>query len=348
MSNPAHTANSASTDQHSGGLSLMKQMAALAWKRVARQRALPEFSRLWHEGVDPFKRLLVISQNHLEIRRLLASGCDVTFISSFFRSGNTWARCLLTDILLQNEGIDTSTADSIRSEKIIPDIYQNLVSQRDPIVRNSAFVKTHENFDTILSCYGKGAQRANGRGRTIYIFRQPEDSLVSFYHFRLLQQPSLGQNRDVNLFCRSELATWTTSVSSHLKGWDRGANILFISYERLLTETVTTLALMLRFLEIEHGAASVERAVSNMEFGKLRSLEEDSRKNAREYFFRQGRQGGGAKELDDDTLQFIRDSSARLMQHANERATLCRTLPHKVHRFKDACQTIGSQPEPCN
>ena len=68
-------------------------------------------------------------RNYAEINQALAGGATVFFISSFPRSGNTWVRFLLSDIFLQRAGRATATVLPVHPDRLIPDIYCNLVSE---------------------------------------------------------------------------------------------------------------------------------------------------------------------------------------------------------------------------
>jgi hypothetical protein len=282
------------------------------------------------EGIGPLRRLMAEARNHEEIRGLLESGTNVTFVSSFFRSGNTWTRFLLADILLQNRGIETSTADASRTSEIVPDIYDDPVVRRDAGRREPALVKTHETFDTVRHCLMSKVRRAgeiNGKGavRSLYLYRRPEDVLVSYYHYRLLRSPVVGGWVGLESFCRSEFPAWVRHVSSYLRAADEGVGVFFMSYERLLEEPATALSLILRWLDIAHTTANIDRAVANMRFEKLRALEESQHKNGGEYFFRNGRAGSGVSELSSESADWIRTAAAALLERAEQRATLCQS-----------------------
>jgi hypothetical protein len=307
---------------------LLADAFSLVCRRVAQRPPLSQIPRVLSEGADPLRRLIAEARNHQEIRGLLDSGTDVTFISSFFRSGNTWMRFLLADILLQNRGIETSTADASRISEMVPDVYLDLVARRDALPREPALVKTHETFDTVRRCLlGGKARRAGeigvkGEVRSLYLYRKPEDVLVSYYHYRVLRSPVVGRWVGLESFCRSEFPAWSRHVSSYLRAADEGAGVFFMSYERLLEEPATALRLILRWLDIAHTPAKIDRAVANMRFEKLRALEESQRKNAGEFFFRNGRAGSGVSELSVESAGWISGAGAAILARAEQHATL--------------------------
>ena len=310
--------------------SLLANLFKLACWRLAQPHTLHKISRLVGEGAGSMRRLWTQARNEREIRRLLDAGKDVAFMVSFYRSGNTWMRCLLADILLQNSGAETSTLDSDRTGEMVPDIYNNVMAGCRARAGEPLLVKTHETFEGVRRCWTAGTRcpgEGSGAGKVkhFYLYRNPEDVLVSYYHFRRFESPAMGRWTGLESFCRAEFPRWIEHVCSYLRACDRGVEVFFMSYESLLQDTAAALGSMLRWLEIDHTDANIRRAVSNMQFGKLRALEETRRKDAEEYFFRKGLQGSGAWELSSESVRRIRDAAAAVVARAEERAAVCRS-----------------------
>src|SRR5260370_21131655 len=88
---------------------------------------------------------------------------DDVFLVSYPRSGNTWTRFLLGNLIDQNDPVTFSNIESR-----IPEIYFN----RDRFLRQlhrPRMLKSHECFQPHYP-------------RVIYIMRDPRDVAVSFYH----------------------------------------------------------------------------------------------------------------------------------------------------------------------
>src|SRR5260370_5528776 len=88
---------------------------------------------------------------------------DDVFLVSYPRSGNTWTRFLLGNLIDQNDPVTFSNIESR-----IPEIYVN----RDRFLRElprPRMLKSHECFQPHYP-------------RVIYIVRDPRDVAVSFYH----------------------------------------------------------------------------------------------------------------------------------------------------------------------
>ena len=164
---------------------MSSQAIGPAFRLLARPATLAQLPRLLVEGYAPARRMFVQAHNGREITRLLSDGHPITFVSSFARSGNTWVRYLLSDVFLQNHGLETATELAVHPDEIIPDFYCEAIAKRNRAVPTPGLlVKTHDIFGQLQKQFGEGvAQEPGGNCRHLYIYRTPEDSLVSFYHF---------------------------------------------------------------------------------------------------------------------------------------------------------------------
>jgi len=81
---------------------------------LLRGSTLAQLPRLLLEGLAPARRMFIQGFNNSELARLVRNHTPVTFVCSYARSGNTWMRYLLSDIRLQNEGLETSTNHASR------------------------------------------------------------------------------------------------------------------------------------------------------------------------------------------------------------------------------------------
>src|SRR5579864_2793674 len=91
---------------------------------------------------------------------------DDSFLTSYPRSGNTWTRFLVGNLIRPSE-----TVTFLNIEKIVPDMYKtaDMVLRRLPRPR---VLKSHEPFDPRYR-------------RVIYIIRDPRDVAVSNYHWEM-------------------------------------------------------------------------------------------------------------------------------------------------------------------
>lgn len=287
---------------------LASQSLRPALALLARPATLAQLPRLLAEGAAPVRRMFVQAHNGREITRLLGERQPVTFVSSFARSGNTWVRYLLSDVFLQNHGVETATELAVHPDEIIPDFYCEMIGRRNTAVPTPGLlVKTHDLFGHLRQQFGDAVGQApGGNCRHLYIFRTPEDALVSFYHLQKREKyVKTGAGLDIDGFCLKNYTQWIAHVSSYLEARERSTAIFFASYDQLLENPDAVLIEMLSWLGVRHTQGTVARAVQNMKFGNLRALE--ARDSAdKPPVFRKGRVGSGSQELKPETVAEIR------------------------------------------
>gem|GEM_PF-106570 len=213
-------------------------------------------------------------------------------IASYPRSGNTWMRLLLTDIILQYHGFQTDTKMPIHQDNVIPEL--PTADKLDPRI-NLPFrlIKSHDQYDPITK-------------KAVYIFRLPQDSLCSDYHFhRRYPQLQAQLEQDINVFCLKRVNEWLEHIASYVQAKLSGAcDVLFVSYERLHGDTVGVLMKTAAFLGLTVSEKMCRKAVENHLFKKHRATETLG-SEYREFFFRKGKVGSGKDELRRDVFLII-------------------------------------------
>lgn len=312
-----------------------------ALRLLLQPSTLRQWPRLLREGIGPMTLLLIQANNIAILNRLLNKGKKVVFISSFPRSGNTWMRYLLTDIVLQMHDVETTTELPVHPENLIPELRcDSLLSRfaRCPhwaMDSSTVFIKTHFLFERLEQMpWGNGWRGfealSGGRApfrdcRALYFYRSPEDALVSLYH--LSRRDAYVRSRalhGIDAFCRKVVSSWMENIESYFRAADNGFPVFFVSYERMLEEPAIALDNMLHWLGVPHDGQMVQRAVSNMQFRKLQAMEIQANKtrnpaSEQKLFFRRGGLGSGCVELQESTVREIRQRTASLMNEANRR-----------------------------
>ena len=300
-----------------------------------------QWPRLLSEGADPFVHLLLQANNTSLINKWLRQGTNVVFLSSYPRSGNTWMRFMLTDVFLQMHGVETTTQLQVHPDDFIPEFRGNSIVRRLARCPSwaatppTAVIKTHSLVDRLEQIISEKSRLDPGdrsghskpvRGcKILYLYRSAEDALVSFYHF-CLREP-VWKHRAAgggDAFCRTEVSRWMENVESYLRAPESGFPVFFVSYERILEQPTIVLSDVLQWLGLPHDAQMVQRAVSNMRFDKLQTMEAEENKTRlsaaeTQLFFRRGYPGSGRSELQDATLRDIQDRTAPLFDEANRR-----------------------------
>jgi hypothetical protein len=315
---------------------LCREISRLALRLLLNPKTARWIPRILAEGIAPVRRMsrlkLIEARNMREIKNLLASDVPMTFVTSFARSGNTWMRYLLSDVFLQKEGIDTTTKLVIHPDEIIADFYCSLVAERNQKVRTpGVLVKIHDSFGGLRQRFWGDlyhAQQSFHRCRHLYLYRNPEDALVSLYHYHL-QEDLVVENSakwvgpdKIDEFCRRALPEWIEHVSGHLAAAQDGVSIYFASYEQLLASPTKVLGEALQWMGVLHTMPMLERAVSNMQFEKLKAT------NARD-MGHHGRSGAGSSQLSGSTIELIRTNTAQLVERMNLQAAHLVAMPER-------------------
>jgi hypothetical protein len=195
--------------------------------------------------------------------RNLAVYPDDTFLVSYPRSGNTWMRFLIANLVFPDENIDFTNI-----ERLIPDNTSgpSLRIKRTPRPR---IIKSHEYFD-------------HRYPKTIYIVRDPRDVVLSYYnHNRKYRhiEDRLGLEQFVNAWVTPEgvktagWGTWGENVASWAYTRGGSSSFLLLRYEDMLQDTITELARAAAFLDIEPEIGRLKRAIELSSAERMRKLE---------------------------------------------------------------------------
>jgi hypothetical protein len=346
-----------STAPAKGILQLIGESFGPAVRTLSQPETLAQLPRLFQEGFGPVRRLFVQAHNMREILRRLRDGEQITFVTSFPRSGNTWMRFLLSDVFQQNHGVETATDLKVQPDGIVADFYCDWIARHNQEVSTpGTLVKTHDVYDVLRRRFvGGGLKETKGpfnpaaafqTCRHLYLFRPPEDSLVSLFHltsdpWRLYLRRKCvnhdGTGMGIDAFCLETLQGWISHASGYLAAAEEGIPLWFISYDQLREDTPAILGEILHWLGVPHTSATVNRAAANMAFNNLQAFEAKTL-GGRTPLFRRGRDGSGRMDLKPETLQQIRERTGDLLDRLRERVERQRGrnqgLPQKASGVK--------------
>jgi hypothetical protein len=225
-------------------------------------------------GQDNFRRVLgALAQTGRVLTGRQIAGRGVTvfpddvFLVSYPRSGNTWTRFLLANLLFQDSPVTFSNIESR-----IPEIYFNPDRHMRQLQR-PRLLKSHESFQPHYP-------------RVIYIVRDPRDVAVSFYHHNVKAR-NIPDNYPMTGFVPRFIAadfdhkfgSWRDNVVSWTKLRGASPDFLIIRYEDLKQDTVSALAGIVAFLQhcsFRHIDASIEALQRTIELSspeRMRALE---------------------------------------------------------------------------
>jgi hypothetical protein len=191
---------------------------------------------------------------------------DVLF-ASFERSGNTWLRFVLMEILTKDN------AGFLNVNQILPEMgtHQNA----KPVLANGGrFIKTHEQYRSQYK-------------RAIYLIRDLRDVMLSNWArdkemgFSQYFDNGKGMDGYVESFLKGKVTRFG-SWQSHVDSWldcplAKNGNLLVVRYEDLRRETETGLLEMLQFLGINGDRGLIRRAIENNSLRNMREKEEKAK-----------------------------------------------------------------------
>jgi hypothetical protein len=285
---------------------------------------------------DNFQRLLgALAQTGRVLTGRQIAGRGVTvfpddvFLVSYPRSGNTWTRFLLGNLLYQNSPVTFSNIESR-----IPEIYFNPDRYMRQL-RRPRMLKSHECFQPHYP-------------RVIYIVRDPRDVAVSFYHHNVKARNIPDGYPMVNFVPRfiaaefdRKFGSWRDNVLSWMTLRGGSPDFLMLRYEDLKRDTVSVLAGIVAFLErcsflnIDASVEALKRTVELSSPERMRELEKQEAGNwvltkgtrADKPFVRSATSGGWKSQLAPESVVAIESSWGGLMQNLGYELTSATGVP---------------------
>lgn len=255
----------------------------------------------------------------------------IVWLASFPKSGNTWLRILLANLLTPDDGpvdinrlqlnsrplvsrrlldnmtlIDTSLLTREELDLLRPRIAETVAADSAEHV----YVKVHDNYRTNRA--GKPLFALGRRNRALYIVRDPRDVAVSLsYHTGRTTDWAISELNSPHYTISSAIGYWTKQIpqlltdwSRHVESWtgQRDLPVHVLRYEDLQADPIGTFGKAAAFLGLDASRAAVEQAVRRSDFAELQRQEQRTgfRERWREStapFFRAGRAGGWKEVL---------------------------------------------------
>jgi hypothetical protein len=241
---------------------------------------------------------------------------DDVFLVSYPRSGNTWTRFLLGNLI---SGDDPVTFSNIESR--IPEIYFNPDRSLRTLPR-PRMLKSHECFQPQYP-------------HVIYIVRDPRDVAISFYHHNVKAR-NIPDDYPMNSFVPRFIAgefdrkfgSWRDNVLSWISVRGENRNFMMLRYEEMKHDTTGALLQVVAFLQrcsfrkIDSSAESLRRAIELSSPERMRALEKKEAANwvltkstrNDKPFVRTAKAGGWKSQLAPESVDAIESAWGDLMQ----------------------------------
>jgi len=262
----------------------------------------------------------------------------IIWLASYPKSGNTWFRVFLTNLLRNadtptninelsapiasargifdnNLGFEASDLTEEEIDRLRPELYIHLAeNSEEPL-----FMKIHDAYTEVANNLPLIPEEATIGA--LYFIRNPLDVAVSFaHHLELDYDTSVSLLADKDYaFCRKpdrlhdqlrqKLLTW----SNHVLSWIDGAPfpVCLLRYEDMKSQPLETFEKAVRFVGLDHSRDQIQKALdfSSFEVVQKQEMEEGFKENSSSSpFFRKGRIGSWREELNEAQVKrLVRD-----------------------------------------
>ena len=189
------------------------------------------------------------------------------FFASFERSGNTWLRFVLMEILTKDN------AGFLNVNQILPELGTHM-AMKPALPNGGRLIKTHYQYRSSYK-------------RAIYLIRDLRDVMLSNWArdkemgFSKYFDDGKGMDGYVESFLKGKVTRFG-SWQAHLNSWldcplAKNGNLLVVRYEDLRKDTETGLLEMLEFLGIQGDRDLIRRAIENNSLRNMREKEEKAK-----------------------------------------------------------------------
>jgi hypothetical protein len=235
---------------------------------------------------------------------------DDIFLVSYPKSGNTWTRFLIANLVYPEKNPDFSNINDL-----LPDVEG--MSKRDLArATRPRILKSHEYFDPRYP-------------KIIYVVRDPRDVVLSEYHFDIKRRAIADDfplPQFVSRFVRGELnhpyGTWGENIATWLHTRRGDPRFLLVKYEALQAQAMDEMGRIARFMGISPDPKRLAFAIKQSSADRMRELEKkqghlwSSTRETRQDkpFVRSAKAGGWKVELPEASIAEIESAWGGLMR----------------------------------
>jgi hypothetical protein len=270
-------------------------------------------TRILRGLINHSKKVIDVALDRVPASRNVTVLPNDVFIVSYPKSGNTWTRFLLGNLIYPNEPVTFANV-----ENLLPSLYVHSDRKLRKLPR---ILKSHDCFDPRYQT-------------VIYIVRDPRDVLVSAYHYAIKLNalpPGMGIEKfvpallngsfDFGRLVSPRFGSWHDNVASWL-AMRSNRRFLLLRYEDMIEDPERELVRVADFLNIGATPARLARAVALSSADRMRELEKKQSaewsltRNTRSdiAFIRKANAGGWRAELPPQTVAEIEKAWGALMR----------------------------------
>lgn len=213
-------------------------------------------------GMKHLSRVNDVLLRRLRIERDITIFPDDIFLTSYPRSGNTWTRFLVGNLVHTEEAVTF-----LNVERLVPDMYKHGDYYMRHLPR-PRILKSHEVFDPRYQ-------------KIIYIVRDPRDVAISNYHWEMKQR-AVKDGVPIEQFLPDwidgkvwdRLGNWGDHVTSWLSTRGDRSGFVMLRYEDLIADPARELVKVAKLLGIEPSPDRLARAADLSSADRMRQLEQ--------------------------------------------------------------------------
>ena len=235
---------------------------------------------------------------------------DDLFLVSYPKSGNTWTRFLIANLVYPEKNPDFANINAL-----LPDVEGMWKRDLERAAR-PRILKSHQYFDPRYP-------------KVVYIVRDPRDVALSEYYFDIKRRAipdDFPVPQFVSRFVRGELnhpyGTWGENVSTWFYARRGDPRFLLVTYEGLQSQPMEEMERIARFMNISPDPERLAFAIERSSADRMRELEKkqghlwSSTKQTRQDkpFVRSAKSGGWKAELPESSVAEIESAWGSLMR----------------------------------
>jgi len=270
---------------------------------------------LVHRAFRHLSRVYDVLLRHTLLEGEITIFDDDVFITSYTRSGNTWMRFLVGNLVNPHEPVTF-----LNVERLVPDMYKNAdwTLRRLPRPR---VLKSHEAFDARYR-------------RVIYIVRDPRDVAISNYHWEI-KLGSIPEDCPIEDWIPGwmegnswrRVGSWADNVNSWLATRQGHDSFLLVRYEDLHENQQRELARVAQFLGLNPNPERINRAIELSSAANMQKMEQTQGKKwvatfhtrSDKPYIREASSGGWQAVLPKETVTQIEARWGSLMKQLGYR-----------------------------
>jgi hypothetical protein len=259
--------------------------------------------------------------------RRLAVFPDDMFLVSYPKSGNTWTRFLIANLVYAEKNPDFSNIN-----ELLPDVEGMFKRDLDRASR-PRILKSHQYFDPRYP-------------KVIYVVRDPRDVVLSEYHFDIKRR-AITEDFPLQLFVSRFLSgelnhpygTWGENVASWFYTRRHDSRFLLLTYEALQTRPMEEMRRVASFMGISPAPERLAFAIEQSSADRMREMEKkqghlwSSTRETRQDkpFVRSAKAGGWKIELPESSVAEIEAAWGGLMHEIGYELA----VPSLVHASRE-------------